>query len=293
MGILKPQTGDTKARLERKRQPAGHLRLSGRHHRRAGADRTALLAGKHHRGCGGHAPLHPAGTGRARCLCPRGLLCLPQPDDPPDARRGRTLWPLFSLAAESKYDHPFQWGSKRTGPDLARVGGRYSDEWHVDHLRDPQSVVPESVMPKYGFLENRLIDGKYIEDRLRTDRLVGVPYTDEMVENAAADFRAQSNPDADYGRAAGTLRRHRADPQFRRRCGYLRGRCADRLSSDAGHAGRFLDLHPRGKPVREGKTWKPIHSCANWPIAGCFCSCSCSSQAWCSGCSGPDRPNLR
>ncbi len=103
----------------------------------------------------------------------------------------------YSLAAESKYDHPHQWGSKRTGPDLARVGGRYSDEWHVDHLRDPQAVVPESVMPKYGFLENRLIDGKYIEDRIRTERLVGVPYTDEMVENAAADFRAQSNPDAD------------------------------------------------------------------------------------------------
>ena len=65
----------------------------------------------------------------------------------------------YSLAAESQYDHPFQWGSKRTGPDLARVGNRYSDDWHVDHLRDPQSVVPESVMPKYGFLENRMIEG--------------------------------------------------------------------------------------------------------------------------------------
>ena len=104
----------------------------------------------------------------------------------------------YSLAAESKYDHPFQWGSKRTGPDLARVGGRYSDEWHVDHLRDPQSVVPESVMPKYGFLEDRLIDGKYIEDRLKTERLVGTPYTDEMIENAAADFRAQADPDSDF-----------------------------------------------------------------------------------------------
>ena len=104
----------------------------------------------------------------------------------------------YSLAAESQYDHPFQWGSKRTGPDLARVGGRYSDEWHVDHLRDPQSVVPESVMPKYGYLEDRLIDGKYIEDRLRTDRFVGVPYTDEMVANAAADFSAQADPDSDY-----------------------------------------------------------------------------------------------
>jgi len=72
----------------------------------------------------------------------------------------------YSLAAESMYDHPFQWGSKRTGPDLARVGGRYSDAWHVDHLRDPQSVVPESVMPKYAFLANTRIDGEHIGDLL-------------------------------------------------------------------------------------------------------------------------------
>jgi cytochrome c oxidase cbb3-type subunit 2 len=103
----------------------------------------------------------------------------------------------YSLAAESMYDHPFQWGSKRTGPDLARVGGRYSDEWHVDHLTDPQSVVPESVMPKYGFLANRLIEPDHIEDRLSTDALVGVPYTSEMIELAKADFAAQADPDAD------------------------------------------------------------------------------------------------
>ncbi|MCB2110602.1 MAG: cytochrome-c oxidase, cbb3-type subunit II [Defluviimonas sp.] len=103
----------------------------------------------------------------------------------------------YSLAAESMYDHPFQWGSKRTGPDLARVGGRYSNEWHVDHLTNPQSVVPESVMPKYGFLANRLIEPTYIEERLKTDALVGVPYTSEMIEQAKADFAAQANPDAD------------------------------------------------------------------------------------------------
>jgi len=103
----------------------------------------------------------------------------------------------YSLAAESKYDHPFQWGSKRTGPDLARVGGRYSDDWHIAHLRNPQSVVPESVMPKYGFLENRLIDGEHIEDLLKTHRLVGVPYTDDMIETARADFNAQIDPDGD------------------------------------------------------------------------------------------------
>jgi cytochrome c oxidase cbb3-type subunit 2 len=103
----------------------------------------------------------------------------------------------YSLAAESMYDHPFQWGSKRTGPDLARVGGRYSDEWHVDHLTNPQSVVPESVMPKYGFLANRMIDGKYIEDSMKTHRAVGVPYKDEMLENAQADFLVQIDPDGD------------------------------------------------------------------------------------------------
>ena len=104
----------------------------------------------------------------------------------------------YSLAAESQYDHPFQWGSKRTGPDLARVGGRYSDEWHVDHLMDPQSVVPESVMPKYAFLADRLIEPTYIEDLLKANQMVGVPYTDEQMENAAADWLAQADPDSDY-----------------------------------------------------------------------------------------------
>ena len=104
----------------------------------------------------------------------------------------------YSLAAESMYDHPFQWGSKRTGPDLARVGGRYSDQWHVDHLRDAQSVVPESVMPKYGFLERRKLDGEYIGDVMAANAVVGTPYTEEMLENAQADFRAQADPDSDY-----------------------------------------------------------------------------------------------
>jgi len=104
----------------------------------------------------------------------------------------------YSLAAESMYDHPFQWGSKRTGPDLARVGERYSDDWHVDHLTDPQSVVPESLMPKYGFLLNRPLDGKYVGELMATHRIVGVPYTDDMLTNAQADFATQGNPDADY-----------------------------------------------------------------------------------------------
>ena len=104
----------------------------------------------------------------------------------------------YSLAAESKYDRPFQWGSKRTGPDLARVGGRYSDDWHQDHMSDPQSVVPESVMPKYGFLNKKMIDGKYIGEIMATNALLGAPYTEEMIEQAQADFAAQADPDSDY-----------------------------------------------------------------------------------------------
>ena len=104
----------------------------------------------------------------------------------------------YSLAAESMYDHPHQWGSKRTGPDLARVGGRYSDTWHVDHLMDPQSVVPESIMPKYAFLAETRIDGKYIEDLLKTHRFVGVPYSDEQIAEASMDFKVQADPDADW-----------------------------------------------------------------------------------------------
>ena len=118
----------------------------------------------------------------------------------------------YSLAAESKYDHPFQWGSKRTGPDLARVGGRYSDEWHVDHLRSPQSVVPESVMPKYGFLENRLIDGEYVGDLLKTHAFVGVPYSAEMIENAIADFEVQVDP---FGDTDGLMERYGENVQVR------------------------------------------------------------------------------
>jgi len=103
----------------------------------------------------------------------------------------------YSLAAESIYDHPFQWGSKRTGPDLARVGGRYSNEWHVLHLVDPRAVVPESIMPAYPFLAERALDTKAIEKHLRANRVVGVPYSDEMIAAARADIHAQANPDAE------------------------------------------------------------------------------------------------
>jgi len=100
----------------------------------------------------------------------------------------------YSLAAESMYDHPFQWGSKRTGPDLARVGGRYSDEWHRAHFNDPRSVVPESVMPPYAFLEERDLDTTHMQAHLRANRLLRVPYSDEQLANANADARAQAEP---------------------------------------------------------------------------------------------------
>ena len=102
----------------------------------------------------------------------------------------------FSLAAESMYDHPFQWGSKRTGPDLARVGGKYSDDWHVRHLSDPRSIVPQSVMPGYSFLAKSEIDTTMTAQNMRTLREVGVPYTDEQIANAVADLKTQDDPDS-------------------------------------------------------------------------------------------------
>lgn len=104
----------------------------------------------------------------------------------------------YSLAAESMYDRPFQWGSKRTGPDLARVGGRYSNEWHVQHLTDPQSVVPESIMPKYGFLAEQALDVRDPAAHLIANRRVSVPYTDDMIENASADMKVQAEIDGDW-----------------------------------------------------------------------------------------------
>jgi cytochrome c oxidase cbb3-type subunit II len=101
----------------------------------------------------------------------------------------------YSLAAESMYDHPFQWGSKRTGPDLARVGGKYSDEWHVAHMIDPRAVVPQSVMPGYPFLAQTELDAPAIPGHMKANRTVGVPYTDAQIASAIADLRAQADPD--------------------------------------------------------------------------------------------------
>ncbi len=101
----------------------------------------------------------------------------------------------YSLAAESIFDHPFQWGSKRTGPDLARVGGKYSDDWHIRHMTDPRAIVPQSVMPGYPVLATAELDLDDVAAHLRTQRAVGVPYTEDQIANAKADLKAQLDPD--------------------------------------------------------------------------------------------------
>jgi len=108
----------------------------------------------------------------------------------------------FSLAAESKYDHNFVWGSKRTGPDLARVGGKYSDTWHIQHFRAPRSVVPESVMPNFPWLHTTLLDTSRTEKRMKILQTLDVPYTDDDIKNAQADIQAQAGADNGAGEAA-------------------------------------------------------------------------------------------
>jgi cytochrome c oxidase cbb3-type subunit 2 len=103
----------------------------------------------------------------------------------------------YSIAAESMYDHPFQWGSKRIGPDLARVGGKYSSDWHYAHLKNAQEMVPESLMPHYAFLAETPLEISDVQARMRALRVVGVPYTDEQITNARVDLLAQANPGSD------------------------------------------------------------------------------------------------
>ncbi len=103
----------------------------------------------------------------------------------------------YSLAAESLYDHPFQWGSKRTGPDLARVGGKYSDEWQRLHLENPRQVVPESIMPNYRYLSERTLDTEELTGLLTAHKRTGVPYSREMIDSAKADLALQADPEGD------------------------------------------------------------------------------------------------
>ncbi len=111
-------------------------------------------------------------------------------------RDERERYGHYSLASESMFDHPFQWGSKRTGPDMARVGGKYSDEWHRAHLRAPRSVVPESVMPNYPWLKDAQVDGAQIQAHMRGMQRIGVPYVDADIEAAAAEVQGKTEEDA-------------------------------------------------------------------------------------------------
>ncbi len=111
-------------------------------------------------------------------------------------RDERERYGHYSLASESMFDHPFQWGSKRTGPDMARVGGKYSDDWHRAHLRAPRSVVPESVMPNYPWLQDTLVNGAQIQAHMRGMQRIGVPYTDSDIEAAAAEVQGKTEEDA-------------------------------------------------------------------------------------------------
>lgn len=119
----------------------------------------------------------------------------------------------YSLAVESKYDHPMLWGSKRTGPDLARIGGKYSDAWHVAHLTNPRDVVPESVMPKYGWLKRNSLRIDDLGAHLTAMRRVGVPYTDEMIANATNDAFGQAAPESDF--SSGVTERYGEATQVR------------------------------------------------------------------------------
>jgi len=112
----------------------------------------------------------------------------------------------YSLAAESEYDHPFQWGSKRNGPDIARVGGKYTDAWHVAHLMNPRSVVPQSIMPSYAFLFDTPLDARQLAANVQVNRELGTPYTDDMMANVMQDLKAQVSPDTPE--AAALLKRY-------------------------------------------------------------------------------------
>ena len=157
----------------------------------------------------------------------------------------------YSLAAESRYDHPFQWGSKRTGPDLARVGGKYSNEWQVEHLIYPQGVVPGSVMPRYPFLAARALNFDDVADHLRTLRIVGVPYDDAMVKSALGGSQEPGRSRRRQRRPIDALSEGRGG-EFRRRCRRADGDgCAGGLSPGAGHAGGLLHLRRnQGAAVR-------------------------------------------
>lgn len=156
----------------------------------------------------------------------------------------------YSLAVESQYDHPMLWGSKRTGPDLARLGDKYSDDWQVRHLVNPRNLVPESVMPQYAFLLETSLETDSLSGRLAALRTVGVPYTDAMIANAADDTIGQAQPDSE--RAEGVTERYGEDTAVR----FFDGRRdrvteMDALVSYLQILGKLTDLPSRLQPVAE------------------------------------------
>ncbi len=156
----------------------------------------------------------------------------------------------YSLAVESQYDHPMLWGSKRTGPDLARIGDKYSDDWQVRHLVDPRALVPESVMPQYAFLLQEPLEVESLPGRLAALRAVGVPYSDEMIASADADAVGQARPDTD--RAEGVQLRYGDETAVR----LFDGRPEQVTEMDALVAylqilGRLTDLPLRDEPLAE------------------------------------------
>jgi len=132
-------------------------------------------------------------------------------------RDERERYGHYSLASESMFDHPFQWGSKRTGPDLARVGGKYSDQWHRQHLQAPRSVVPESVMPNYPWLAKDSINAKSIQRHMKGLRAIGVPYNDADIENAPAILKDRTEMDAmvAYLQVLGTMAKLEPGVEYR------------------------------------------------------------------------------
>ncbi len=146
----------------------------------------------------------------------------------------------YSLAAESMYDRPFQWGSKRTGPDLARVGGRYSDQWQLDHLNNPRAVVPSSIMPAYPWLARTELRLDQIGNSMRVQARLGVPYTDEMIARAEADAIAQNTTD---GPDAAAVQARYPKAQVRNfGSGAARPTEADALIAYLQHLGTFVDF---------------------------------------------------
>ncbi len=157
----------------------------------------------------------------------------------------------YSLAVESQYDHPMLWGSKRTGPDLARLGEKYSDDWHVRHLADPRALVPESVMPQYAFLLDAALETDSLPGRLAALRAVGVPYDEAMIASASADAIGQTLPDTD--RADGVFERYGDETAVRS----FDGRTDKLTEMDALVAylqilGRLTDLPSQIQPMPEG-----------------------------------------